>query len=238
VGASSSSSSSDDFVRAQLVEAVTRALHKQAEEEHAALVAEAEEAAELGEALAERRRVIDAATRALEEREHALTEWLVTTAEQVAAAKEWLDKYEAGALGTDGGGAAAAASAAAEAAIAAVAAASTPAEAAAAAAAARSAARALSALPALLGGSDGAAVEPATPLQRQLLRLVAEDVALEDYLGHVEGALRARRIRPDEMVAEVRDVARRQFQARALARKIDAALAASRAAEEAAAGRG
>lgn len=75
-----------------------------------------------------------------------------------------------------------------------------------------------------LGGDGPESVVPTTALGRQLLWRVVEDVAYEDYLPYVDEAVQAGKVRPDEGLAEVRDVARKQFQARALARKIDGAL--------------
>lgn len=74
-------------------------------------------------------------------------------------------------------------------------------------------------------------VVPPTRLQAQLLEAVAEDAAIEDVHFHLLAALKAGRIDLDSMLKEVRELSRRQFRARALARKIDAALAAKAAAE-------
>jgi hypothetical protein len=80
------------------------------------------------------------------------------------------------------------------------------------------------------GGGNPCPVTPTTVLGAQLLRLVSEDVALEEYVVHVEEALGGRRIGGAEMAAEVRDVARKQFNVRALAIKIDGALGREEAA--------
>ena len=71
-------------------------------------------------------------------------------------------------------------------------------------------------------------VVPTSRLQEQLLEAVAEDVAIEGLYAHLSAALGARRISLDDMLKEVRKLANRQFTTRALARKIDAALAAAR----------
>jgi hypothetical protein len=74
-------------------------------------------------------------------------------------------------------------------------------------------------------------VVPPTRLQAQLLDAVAEDAAIEDLYYQVDQALQNGRVTDlDAVLKEVRDLARRQFRLRAIARKIDAALAAEAAA--------
>jgi hypothetical protein len=68
-------------------------------------------------------------------------------------------------------------------------------------------------------------VVPASRLEAQVLDAVSDDAAVEDIFMLVDEALQAGVIGPEAMLKEVRDLARRQFRARALARKIDAALA-------------
>jgi hypothetical protein len=77
-------------------------------------------------------------------------------------------------------------------------------------------------------------VVPSSRLKAQLLECVAEDAAIEDMYEHLEAALREGVIDIDTMLTEIRKLARQQFKARALARKIDAALANEVAAHAAA----
>lgn len=74
------------------------------------------------------------------------------------------------------------------------------------------------------GQSVDEVVIPSSRLQAQLLDSVAEDAAIEDLYYLVDSAAERRRIEPDVMVKEIRELARRQFRSRHLARKIDAAL--------------
>lgn len=67
-------------------------------------------------------------------------------------------------------------------------------------------------------------VVPATVLQSQLLDAIAEDNAIEDLYTWVVSSADKGQIRSDTLVKEIRDLARRQFRARYMARKIDAAL--------------
>jgi hypothetical protein len=67
-------------------------------------------------------------------------------------------------------------------------------------------------------------VAPPTVLQRQLLDAVAEDAAIEDLYAWIGAAAADKRIDAEALVRETRDLARRQFRARYLAKKIDEAL--------------
>ena len=65
---------------------------------------------------------------------------------------------------------------------------------------------------------------PATVLQTQLIDAVAEDAAIEDLYTWVGTAADEGRLPPDALVKEIRELARRQFRARYMARKIDSVL--------------
>jgi ESCRT-I complex subunit TSG101 len=60
---------------------------------------------------------------------------------------------------------------------------------------------------------------PETPLARQLLAASAEDHALEDALYALEQAVGQGALRPEVYLRQVRQLARRQFFARATASK-------------------
>jgi Vps23 core domain/UEV domain len=68
-------------------------------------------------------------------------------------------------------------------------------------------------------------VVPSTKLTEQLLNATAEDAAIEDIYGSIDEALRQGKIDLETSIATVRALARKQFYARALAKKINAALA-------------
>jgi hypothetical protein len=75
------------------------------------------------------------------------------------------------------------------------------------------------------GASAEELVVAASRLEAQVLDAVAEDAAVEDTLLVIDEALSAGAIHMDAMLREVRELAKRQLRARALARKVDAALA-------------
>jgi hypothetical protein len=69
---------------------------------------------------------------------------------------------------------------------------------------------------------------PASRLQGQLLDAVAEDAALEDLFFQMDELLNSGALEARAMLAEVRELGRRQFRARYLARKLEGALLADR----------
>lgn len=85
---------------------------------------------------------------------------------------------------------------------------------------------AAAALPSAVVFEDVAA--PASRLQGQLLDAVAEDAALEDLFFQMDELLNSGALEARAMLAEVRELGRRQFRARYLARKLEGALLADR----------
>ena len=67
-------------------------------------------------------------------------------------------------------------------------------------------------------------VVPSTKLSEQLLNVTAEDAAIEDIYGSIDVALRQGKIDLETSISTVRALARKQFYARALAKKINAAM--------------
>jgi hypothetical protein len=79
-------------------------------------------------------------------------------------------------------------------------------------------------------------VAAATPLQNQLLHAVAEDAAIEECYYYLELALGSNRMDGAAMLSTVRDLARQQFRARYLSKKIDNMIYANVSRKAAAAG--
>mmetsp|Transcript_30084 Transcript_30084/g.75727 ORF Transcript_30084/g.75727 Transcript_30084/m.75727 type:complete len:82 (+) Transcript_30084:90-335(+) len=63
-----------------------------------------------------------------------------------------------------------------------------------------------------------------SPLQQQLVDVVAEDAAISDVLYQLSRAFERDHVQTDEFLKTTRMLAREQFFSRALARKIEAAL--------------
>lgn len=220
---------SDMDIRGELKQAVTQRLQSRLRKEYDRLSGEAEEVSARGDRISERGRTARALHAQLEERKQQLEAYSKEVRERTEATKAWLADYDAAQSNSAGSRAAASGitgdvdidDGASD----------------------RSGGRGTGSqaggarTPAGRTGRDGSRlmfgsdpqdalslVYPVTPLQRQALRVVSEDIAYEDYLPHVDEALLGKRIGPTEAVAEVREVARKQWQARALGRKIDRAL--------------